>query len=96
MNKKSIILTIGLFLLLGMACDNTSKEELNAPYVCTQNQAEKEKWMIEDKIAYLEKTYNQKVLSYEEDDEFITFILETDYMTTKVQLEKASYSKNCE
>ena len=95
MNKKSIILTVGLFLLLGTACDNTSKEELDAPYVCTQDQAEKEKW-IEDKIAYLEKTYDQKVLSYEEDDEFITFILETDYMTSKVQFEKASYSKNCE
>ena len=87
--------TVCIFLLIGTSCDDTSKRPLDTPYVCGMNETAKQKW-IEEKIDYLEEKYQQKIISVEEDDAFITFIFKTDYMTPKLQVEKESYSKECE
>lgn len=97
MKKRALIcyFTVCTFLLIGTSCANTSKRTLDTPYVCGMNETDKQKW-IEEKIDYLEEKYQQKIISVEEDDAFITFIFKTDYMTPKLQVEKESYSKECE
>lgn len=71
------------------------KKNIDVPYVCGMNEEEKQKW-IEEKIIFLEEAYQQKVISVDENNDSITFIFETEYMSPKVQFEKASYSKICD
>lgn len=86
------ILILSIFVLLGTSCSASSNSTQDTPYPHNANEIDKQKW-IEEKIEYLEKNYKQKILLVEEDDEFIIFTFETEYMTPNWQIKKVSYSK---
>lgn len=97
--KKIIICAFGvlsiLVLFLAIASYAAPKIETEPDVVYPYDSDEKtqQEW-IENKIIYLEKTYGQKIIEVKEDENWVTFTFETEYMSPKCQMKGMKYPKH--
>lgn len=80
--KRVIYYSLCLVILASCA---TSNLDLAVPFPDGANKITKQQW-IKDKIDYLDKIHNQKVIEVKQDENSITFIFETEHMSSKVHI----------